>query len=139
MEINWKPARSELRLFGCGLTLFCTVIAVVLLRGEGHHAGIAGGLVAAAVLALFLSLIVPERLRAVYCVFMVLAFPIGWVMSHVIFAIVFYLVFTPVGVLFRLRGRDSMQRRFDPRKNLLGAAQVQVFPGRLFSPVLNLA
>jgi hypothetical protein len=29
-------------------------------------------------------------------------------------AILFYLVITPVGLVFRLVGRDAMNRRFDP-------------------------
>ncbi len=114
IEINWKPARSELRIFGFGLALFCAVIAVWLFLKGGHSAWITGLLFTFAVLAALVSVIVPERLRAVYWVLMVLAFPIGWVMSHAIFAVVFYFVFTPIGILFRLRGRDPMQRRFDP-------------------------
>ena len=115
VEINWKPARSELRIFGFGLTLFCAGIAVFLILKGGHSAWISGLLLTIALLAALASVFVPERLRAVYCVFTVLAFPIGWVMSHVILAIVFYLVFTPIGLFFRLRGRDPMQRRFDPQ------------------------
>jgi hypothetical protein len=44
---------------------------------------------------------------------MVAAFPIGWVLSHVLLAIVYYGVFTPIGRVMRMRGRDPMQRRFD--------------------------
>jgi hypothetical protein len=66
-----------------------------------------------AVLAVGLALFAPERLRPVYCVFMVAAFPIGWVLSHGLLAIVYYGVFTPIGRVMRMRGRDPMQRRFD--------------------------
>ena len=39
---------------------------------------------------------------------MLATFPIGWTVSRVILAILFYGVFTPVGVLFRLLGRDAL-------------------------------
>ena len=47
---------------------------------------------------------------------MAAAYPIGLVVSHVILAIAFYLVFTPVGLLMRWLGRDPMEREFDPSR-----------------------
>jgi hypothetical protein len=41
------------------------------------------------------------------------AYPIGWVMSHVLLGIIYYGLFTPVGRLMRLFGYDPMERRFD--------------------------
>ena len=51
--------------------------------------------------------------RGIYVVIMVLAFPIGFVLSQVLMAIVFYLVMTPIGLVFRLIGRDAMGRKID--------------------------
>ena len=45
---------------------------------------------------------------------MVAVFPIGWTMSKVIMAVIFYGVFTPVAVLFRLMGRDALHLRRQP-------------------------
>ena len=44
---------------------------------------------------------------------MVINYPIGWVITHVVMAIIFYLVVTPVGIIMRLTGRDPMERAFD--------------------------
>jgi hypothetical protein len=44
---------------------------------------------------------------------MVVNYPIGWVVTHVIMALIFYLVVTPIGVIMRLTGRDPMERAFD--------------------------
>jgi hypothetical protein len=38
------------------------------------------------------------------------------VLSQVLMAVIFYLVFTPIGLCFRLAGRDAMGRKFDPKK-----------------------
>lgn len=51
--------------------------------------------------------------RAVFVAIMVLAFPIGFVVSQVLMAVIFYLVMTPIGLAFRLMGRDAMGRKLD--------------------------
>ena len=49
--------------------------------------------------------------RVIYTGWMLAAFPIGWVVSRLVLAAVFYLVFTPVAVVFRLMGRDALRLR----------------------------
>ena len=39
--------------------------------------------------------------------------PIGWTISHAVLALLYYLLFTPIGLIIRLFGRDPMQRRLD--------------------------
>jgi hypothetical protein len=39
--------------------------------------------------------------------------PMGWTFSHLVLAVVYYGVLTPIGLKMRLFGRDPMQRRFD--------------------------
>jgi hypothetical protein len=55
-----------------------------------------------------LGLLWPQTVRWVYVAWMVLAFPIGWTISTVILALMFFLVFTPVALVFRLKGRDAL-------------------------------
>ena len=47
---------------------------------------------------------------------MVVNYPIGWVVTHVVMALIFYLVVTPLGVIMRLCGRDPMERRWLDRR-----------------------
>jgi hypothetical protein len=58
-----------------------------------------------------LGLVAPTALRPVFTAWMVAAFPIGWVVSRVILAALFYLMFTPIALVFRLIGRDALRRR----------------------------
>jgi len=44
---------------------------------------------------------------------MVVAAPIGFVVSHLLLATIYYLVITPFGLVFRLVGRDMIGRRID--------------------------
>ena len=57
--------------------------------------------------------VVPMR-RLLYLGWMHAIYPIGWTVSHLVLAIVYFLVLTPIGVCMRLLGRDPMQRRLDP-------------------------
>jgi hypothetical protein len=76
---------------------------------------LAGLLLAAAALGLgSLGLVKPRAVRLVFVGWMVVAFPVGWAVSHVVLGLAFYGVFTPVGLVFRLVGRDALGRRRHP-------------------------
>lgn len=55
----------------------------------------------------------PRILRPVYLGWMAMALAIGTVMTAVLLSVFFLLVITPVGLFFRLIGRDVLQRKFD--------------------------
>ena len=61
-----------------------------------------------------LGLLWPGLLRPIYVGWMILAFPIGWTVSQVTLALIFYGLFTPIGLLFRLIGRDALHRAHRP-------------------------
>ncbi len=62
------------------------------------------------------GLVRPRMIQPVFVGWMVAAFPIGWTVSHVLLACLFYGVFTPIGLLFRCTGRDALARRADRQK-----------------------
>jgi hypothetical protein len=64
-----------------------------------------------------LGLLKPHAIRPIFVGWMCLAFPIGWVVSHVVLACVYYGVFTPISVCFRLIGRDALARRHRPDRS----------------------
>lgn len=114
VEINWNPSRTQLRIFSVLQLLFFAIIAAWLHLGTGH--GQIGNI------ALVVSLMVgvvgfawPPLMRVIYVVWMALVFPVGWTVSHVVFAVLFYLVITPIAIIMKLCGYDSMQRKFDPK------------------------
>src|SRR4051794_35497420 len=58
-----------------------------------------------------LGLLWPRAVRPIFVGAVVVTFPIGWAVSHLVLAVLFYAVFTPLGLLFRLLGRDVLCRR----------------------------
>jgi len=61
-----------------------------------------------------LGLLRPQLLRWLYVGWMVAVFPIGWLISRVVLALMFYVVFTFVAMQFRFLGRDALERRSKP-------------------------
>jgi hypothetical protein len=63
-----------------------------------------------------LGLIRPAAMRWLFVGATVLAFPIGWVVSQVMLAVMYYGIITPLAVWFRLRGRDLLSRKPAPNR-----------------------
>jgi len=55
------------------------------------------------------GLVRPDAIRYVYTGWMIAAFPIGWTISRLIVTLLFYVVFAPFALVFRLLGRDALR------------------------------
>jgi len=53
----------------------------------------------------------PRTIEPTFRAAMAIAMPIGWIVSHVLLGVLFYLVMTPVALFFRLIKRDALGRR----------------------------
>ena len=65
-------------------------------------------------LLLGLALAWPRSLTQVYRLWMTVGEVLGWVNTRLILGALFYLLFTPVGLYLRLRGKDPMRRTWAP-------------------------
>jgi hypothetical protein len=63
-----------------------------------------------------LGLVYPGLVKPVYVLAMFAAFPVGWLVSHVLLALLYFGIFTPFALVGRWRGRDALQLRFDPAR-----------------------
>lgn len=112
IEIDRQPSSRKLRQFaGLFVVAFGVVGFLVLRRSGSWEAALA--IWTAALLVGVVGLVRPPAIRLVWIGLIYLAFPIGWVVSHLLLAAVLYLVFTPIGLLLRLLGRDPLERGFD--------------------------
>ena len=59
------------------------------------------------------ALIAPGTLNIVYKTWMRIGLTLGWINTKIILGIVFYLVFTPMGILMRIFRKDPMRRKMD--------------------------
>jgi hypothetical protein len=107
-KLPLSPTPRMLRQFAAGW-LVC-FLALAFRFGLLHHAPL-GLRLAVISVAGIIGLLAPRALRWPFVVLTVAAFPIGWVMTQLVLALMFYCVLTPVAWVFRWRGRDALQLR----------------------------
>ena len=109
-DIPWRPTSTALRQFAVCWLVFVGLLAFrVGIRSEQY---IAGGVLAFLAASVGLTgLIWPAAVRPLFVALTVVTFPIGWVVSRLMLAILFYGLFTPVGVVMRWCGRDALYLR----------------------------
>jgi hypothetical protein len=112
LDINWHPTSSQLRQFAVLQLVFFGLAAVWLDHRIGSRAATLGVLSLSA-LACLIGLIRPQTLRWFFVGWIVAVFPIGWCVSHLLLAVIFYLVFAPIGIIMAWCGYDPMHRRWD--------------------------
>ena len=117
-EINWKPEATELRKFAWSLIIGFPCIAIVFFLAkwikthampEAHFFFMLGGIGAAVGLV---CLVAPVIARPLYYVWYALAACIGIVMANFIFVLLFFGIFTPIGLIMRLIGRDPLNLKW---------------------------
>ena len=111
IDMTRKPKPQDLRWFGAIMLVFFSALSAVA-RFKLHAPAVAATLVGVGTaLAVVYYLIKPLRVP-LYLAWMRIFFPLGWIVSHTIVAVIYYLVVTPIGVAMRVVGRDPMRRRF---------------------------
>lgn len=123
IAVNWKPDRRQLRWFGLfcilgfggiGTWIFFKQHLFGMTMAEGTATTTARVLWGLAGACGLLGFLWPTGLRPVYVTLTAISLPIGFVLSHVLMAVVYYVILTPVGLFFRITGRDPLDRKLDP-------------------------
>ncbi len=111
MRINDNPSPRELRQFaGIWFPAFWLAVASLLyFVAAGPRAAVAGAVAGLAVGAIGVRR--PAFMHPIYLAWMYAAYPIGFVISHLLLGLIFYGVVTPVGLVMKLVGYDPLQRR----------------------------
>lgn len=98
--------RKSLREFGLTIGIAFGILAGLLYwREKGHYVYF----VPVSAVLIMLGLIVPVALRPIRKGWMTAAAGIGWVMTRVILTILFFGVFTPLGLIARLAGKRFLE------------------------------
>ena len=106
--------RSAKRKFGIALAVITAGIALVSMwRGRESLVIPLFGLCA---LFLLVSLFFPVLLTPLYSGMMRLSRYLGWLNTRILLILIYYLVFTPVAIVFRIMGKDPLSRKFEREK-----------------------
>jgi hypothetical protein len=106
-DIQFEPTHKTLRQFAALWLTFWGALA--LWHGLARERIVTGlGLGLLALVVGLLGLARPLWVRFIYVGWMVAAFPVGWLISQVLLAVMFFGLFAPIGLIFRLVGRDPL-------------------------------
>jgi len=118
VHVNWHPDEKTLREFSQVWMFFLGMVLVPLVLfdvGWFARLGTPAAVVlwCLAVAGRLVGMLRPGWLRWLFVGMSLVAWPIGWTVSHVALLLIYYFVFTPVALFFRLIGRDALERRLD--------------------------
>jgi hypothetical protein len=109
-HVRWNPDRSELRRFALWMLGGFAVLGLIAVWRTGT-VGVGPSILWGLGLALAIGAMVPGLGRVAYLAVYLTSGVIGYVVSRIVLALIFYLVFLPIGFALRARGRDILQRR----------------------------
>lgn len=101
---------KDLRSFGLLVgAVFCVIgVWPLVFRGEPLREWALGG---GGTLAL-LGAVFPQVLRPLHTGWMWIGHVLGWINTRILLSIVFYGLITPIGLLFRLMGKNTVRQAF---------------------------
>ena len=113
LRINKNPSRRQLFVFGLSWLIVFGCISLRLSH-KGLHPW-AVGLGALTIIVPVVGLVWVEGLRLVYIGLTYATYPIGFVVSHVVLAVIYYLVLSPIGLVMKIIGYDPLARRLSSK------------------------
>lgn len=106
--IDFNPADKILKQFAAALAAFACVVGAINVLRHGVDPALVS--VFAAVLVFSgLALFWPKLVRWPFITASLVTFPIGLVVSFVMLCVFYFFVITPIGLILRITGRDSLR------------------------------
>ena len=113
LHLKLDPSQRELRWFGVLLVLFFGLTAVFA-RWKFNLPLVSDVLCLTGFILVVGYFSISSSRIYIYRGWVHLSYPIGWVVSHIVLAGVYYLVITPIGILASLFRHDVLERGFQP-------------------------
>ncbi len=135
-DVQWHPDRAGKRIFARSLMIGFPIIAAVfliagwLLHGVWPRAWMwvgAGGALAGAIFWLL-----PAVAGPFYRIWYFVACCLGFVISNTLFALTFFGVVTPIGILRRVLGRPPIHKGFEPNRSTYWEEVEKDIPARRY-------
>lgn len=111
-KLEQKLSKSDLRKFGLIFSivvagLFGLLLPLLFSKGMPQWPWYIAAIITGC------ALLLPQTLIIIYKPWMIFGAAAGWINTRIILMILFYVIFTPIGLLMRLFGKDPMTRAFD--------------------------
>lgn len=109
---NITSTKKDLRNFGFTIGSILLVIALILFFKEKDSDVYFFSIGLVFILS---GIVLSFILKPFYKIWMTFAVIVGWIMTRIILAILFFFIITPIGVLARLFGKDFLNLKPDNR------------------------
>ncbi len=109
-----KTGKKELKNFSITMFAALGVIGTMLFF---KNKGIYVWFYLSGAVFLLLGMSAAELLKPIYLIWMRFAFVLSWINTRLILLIIFYLIFTPMGLLVRLFKGDLLDRKIDAQSD----------------------
>ncbi len=113
VEIDWNPKSKQLQSFGKIALIASAVISLLLYLLKGVAIQWVLIILAFGFIVFVISMISLKLTKIIYLGMILVTLPIGFVVSFILLAAFYFLLLTPLGLIFRLIGRDPLCRKFD--------------------------
>lgn len=110
IDIDWKPEDKQLRQFGFIALAGYPFMGLVFWYVASASDAVLFGFIGLGLLCPLLVLIHPKLIKPIYLTMMLLSLLIGVPVSYTLLGVIYFLLFMPVGLLFRLLGRDPLTK-----------------------------
>ena len=110
---NIKSEKSDLRNFGITVGIILLIISGFLFWKEKESFQL---FLAIGITLFFTAIAIPVVLKPVYWIWMIFAIILGWFMTRLILSLLFYIIFTSIGLTSRLFGKQFLELRWDKSK-----------------------
>ena len=118
IAVQWNPERKQLRQFAAiWFPAFCALVGWVVGAKTGQWTAVQVGWGVCGLQAVA-GWVCPAAIRPVFVGLILLTYPIGWVVSHLLLGSIFLFLFLPIGRVLRCTGHDPLQLK-PPRGNSL--------------------
>jgi hypothetical protein len=105
IEVQWDPTQRQLRQFGV-ICLFALPLIAWIWGARTQTIGILAGIgLALAVL----GYVLPALVKPVFVGLTLITLPIGLVIGEIAMLLIYFGMFLPLSLMFRLVGRDALQ------------------------------
>jgi len=109
VEMNWSPTDRQLRQFAI-ICLFALPAVGWIWSGGTQVVSLLAAIGLAIAIA---GILVPKVVKPIFLALTIVATPIGMVISELALLLIYFAVFLPIGLLFRVMKRDALHLNLD--------------------------
>jgi len=109
---NIKTEKKDFRKFGIFVGIILMIIGGILFWKEKENFEV---WLIIGIILFVAGLAIPIILRPIYWVWMVFATVLGWFMTRIILGLFFYVIFTSIGLISRLFGKQFIELKWNKK------------------------